>query len=181
MRELVEGLRYSASHPIIRILISYLAVVAVFAAASETFSRRNIFKRDHFACQYCGARKSARDLTIEHVIPQSRGGKTEWTNVVTACRPCNNKKGSKMASISGMGGRASIKKSSMQKDWQSVIKSGIEVLKLNPWDVSTLQALATGCEELELFDAQLVFLRWALVEVTRSACRASDASWGRKV
>ncbi len=53
-------------------------------------SRQNIFKRDGNECQYCG---SVHDLTLDHVMPRSRGGKSTWDNLVTACRRCNSKKG----------------------------------------------------------------------------------------
>ncbi|GAB4239011.1 MAG: HNH endonuclease [Ekhidna sp.] len=53
-------------------------------------SRHNIFKRDGGKCQYCGTNK---DLTLDHVIPRSKGGKSSWTNLVTACKNCNSKKG----------------------------------------------------------------------------------------
>lgn len=53
-------------------------------------TRRNIFKRDSNKCQYCG---STHQLTIDHVIPRSRGGKDTWENLVTACSECNLKKG----------------------------------------------------------------------------------------
>lgn len=53
-------------------------------------SRQNILKRDGHRCVYCGARE---DLTLDHVLPRSRGGTSTWTNLVTACRPCNSKKG----------------------------------------------------------------------------------------
>lgn len=52
-------------------------------------SRHNIFKRDGGKCQYCGTNK---DLTIDHVQPRSKGGKSTWTNLVTACKKCNSKK-----------------------------------------------------------------------------------------
>lgn len=54
-------------------------------------SRREIYRRDNFTCQYCGRR--ADDLTIDHVIPRHQGGKHIWTNVVTACAVCNHRKG----------------------------------------------------------------------------------------
>ena len=54
------------------------------------FTRFNVFLRDRFACQYCGARD---DLTFDHLIPRSRGGHTVWDNVVAACSPCNLRKG----------------------------------------------------------------------------------------
>ena len=50
-----------------------------------TFSRRNLFKRDHFTCQYCGAQPGGGELTIDHVIPRSQGGVTSWSNCVLAC------------------------------------------------------------------------------------------------
>ena len=50
-----------------------------------TFSRRNIAKRDHFVCQYCGAQPGAESITIDHVQPRSQGGTSTWTNCVAAC------------------------------------------------------------------------------------------------
>ncbi len=56
-------------------------------------TRKEIFIRDHYTCQYCGVRSS--NLTIDHVIPRSRGGLHTWDNVVAACQPCNHRKGGK--------------------------------------------------------------------------------------
>lgn len=56
------------------------------------FTRFNLFLRDEFSCQYCGAR---RDLTFDHVVPRARGGTTNWENVVAACSPCNLRKGAR--------------------------------------------------------------------------------------
>ncbi len=53
-------------------------------------SRQNIFKRDGGKCQYCG---STKDLTLDHVIPRSKGGRSSWDNLVSACKNCNSKKG----------------------------------------------------------------------------------------
>ncbi|MFY0689438.1 MAG: HNH endonuclease [Cyclobacteriaceae bacterium] len=53
-------------------------------------TRHNVFKRDNYECQYCGTRK---DLTIDHLVPRSLGGKSNWTNLVTACKGCNSRKG----------------------------------------------------------------------------------------
>ncbi|MCC5943934.1 MAG: HNH endonuclease [Bernardetiaceae bacterium] len=55
-------------------------------------SRQNLFKRDNYQCVYCGERNKAL-LTLDHVIPRSQGGKTSWTNLVTACQRCNSHKG----------------------------------------------------------------------------------------
>ncbi len=60
------------------------------------FTRFNVFLRDQFSCQYCGDPHSTEDLTFDHVIPRSRGGKTTWTNVVSACAPCNLRKGHRL-------------------------------------------------------------------------------------
>jgi 5-methylcytosine-specific restriction endonuclease McrA len=58
------------------------------------FSRQNLYLRDLYTCQYCEDTISGKNLTLDHVIPISRGGKTTWENSVTACRTCNIAKGS---------------------------------------------------------------------------------------
>ena len=63
------------------------------------FTRFNLFLRDGFCCQYCGAK---RELTFDHVVPRARGGVTSWQNVVAACARCNLSKGSKSLAGSGM-------------------------------------------------------------------------------
>ncbi len=59
-------------------------------------SRNNIFYRDDFICQYCATRFLRKELTIDHVIPSSKGGPFTWENLVAACYSCNNKKGDKI-------------------------------------------------------------------------------------
>ena len=61
--------------------------------SNPNFTRFNVFLRDKFACQYCGDKK---DLTFDHLLPKSRGGVTDWENVVTACSTCNVQKGGKL-------------------------------------------------------------------------------------
>lgn len=56
------------------------------------FSRISIYSRDNFTCQYCGAKKRMKELTFDHIIPRSRGGKTNWENITTSCMPCNTRK-----------------------------------------------------------------------------------------
>ena len=60
---------------------------------NPNFTRFNVFLRDKFSCQYCGDKK---DLTFDHLLPKSRGGLTDWNNVVTACSSCNVRKGGKL-------------------------------------------------------------------------------------
>jgi 5-methylcytosine-specific restriction endonuclease McrA len=66
------------------------------------FSRVNIYARDHYRCQYCGRRASISELTYDHVTPRSQGGRTEWTNIVTACYECNRRKGGRTPREAGM-------------------------------------------------------------------------------
>ncbi len=66
------------------------------------FTRFNVFLRDRFTCQYCGQRFPTQDLTFDHVVPRSRGGRTSWTNVVAACSGCNLRKGDLMPNHCGM-------------------------------------------------------------------------------
>jgi 5-methylcytosine-specific restriction endonuclease McrA len=65
-----------------------------------TFTKRNVFIRDRFKCAYCGARREK--LSIDHIIPKSRGGKMTFENCVAACRPCNLKKGGRTPSEARM-------------------------------------------------------------------------------
>jgi len=108
----------------------------------------------------------------------------------------NSKKGSKLAGMKGMGAKTHIKKSKMSKDWPGVIKAGIDLLKLNPWDVATLTDMAIAAAALECNECQLQYLRAALdfnpadVEVNRMCGRVladqglfdqSIACWQRLV
>ena len=79
-------------------LVNY--VIIPFSRMNNMYPTKNlIYKRDKNKCQYCGSTKS---LTIDHVIPRSRGGKDTWENLVVACSPCNVKKGDKMLEHTGM-------------------------------------------------------------------------------
>ena len=70
--------------------------------AAVTFSRRNIFKRDHFTCQYCGVQPGSEELTLDHVIPRSQGGESRWDNCVLACLTCNKRKADRTPEQAGM-------------------------------------------------------------------------------
>ena len=66
------------------------------------FNRRNIFARDANRCQYCGKRFPTSDLSLDHVIPRSRGGRSDWANIVCACLRCNVRKGGRTPREAGM-------------------------------------------------------------------------------
>ncbi|MBC6406506.1 MAG: HNH endonuclease [Rhodospirillales bacterium] len=66
------------------------------------FTRFNVFLRDRFQCQYCGDGLPAEVLTFDHVLPRSRGGRTAWDNVITACQACNLEKANRTPRESGM-------------------------------------------------------------------------------
>ncbi len=66
------------------------------------FCRENVYIRDNFTCQYCSHQFPVRVLTLDHVIPVSKSGPKSWTNVVAACRECNQRKGNKTPKSAGM-------------------------------------------------------------------------------
>ena len=74
----------------------------IASARRPAFTRFNVFLRDRFVCQYCSDSFSSHDLTFDHVVPRSRGGRTTWENVVTACSSCNLLKGNRLPAESGL-------------------------------------------------------------------------------
>jgi len=87
----IRGVSRTFLMPAVAVLIK---VVRVVYRSHVPFSRRNVLIRDQFACAYCGSRE--KPITIDHVIPRSRGGKTDFDNCVACCRTCNHKKGARM-------------------------------------------------------------------------------------
>ena len=69
---------------------------------SRALSRKNLLLRDRNACQYCGVVLPAVELTLDHVLPRSRGGQSSWENLVACCHPCNRKKGNSLPYECGM-------------------------------------------------------------------------------
>lgn len=84
------------AHPLVIRLMNY---VRVPRHVSRRISRRAVFARDGYECQYCGC---TQRLTVDHVVPRSRGGDTSWANVVTSCAPCNHRKGDRLPAEIGM-------------------------------------------------------------------------------
>jgi 5-methylcytosine-specific restriction endonuclease McrA len=84
--------------PIVIRLTSYVRVPR--DAHRRKITRRAVFARDGWTCQYCGGVRGT--LTIDHVIPRSRGGPSSWDNIVTCCAPCNRRKGDRLPRHAGM-------------------------------------------------------------------------------
>lgn len=82
--------------------------------AAVTFSRRNVARRDHHACQYCGAQPGWEAITIDHVVPRARGGASTWTNCVAACVRCNTRKADRTPEQAGM----PLRRRPTRPDWK---------------------------------------------------------------
>lgn len=93
------------------------------------FSRRNIFERDKNTCQYCGKRFAKAELTIDHVVPQSKGGQDSWENLVLACVRCNVKKGNRSPEIAGM----PLRQKPVKPAWLPQLGSRIPTGEFNSW------------------------------------------------
>ena len=70
--------------------------------AAVSFSRRNLFKRDHYTCQYCSEQPGNDELTIDHVLPRAQGGTSTWENCVLACVACNKRKADRTLEQAGL-------------------------------------------------------------------------------
>ena len=84
--------------PIVIRLITYVRVPR--DAHRRKITRRAVFARDRWTCQYCGGIRGT--LTLDHVIPRSTGGASTWDNIVTCCAPCNRRKGDRLPKVAGM-------------------------------------------------------------------------------
>ncbi|MBI3127283.1 MAG: HNH endonuclease [Candidatus Tectomicrobia bacterium] len=81
-------------------VIRLLRFVHIPRTGDIPFSKKNIWRRDNYTCQYCGSMDAV--LTVDHVIPRSRGGLSSWENVLCCCRACNARKGDRLPHEAGM-------------------------------------------------------------------------------
>ena len=101
--EAAEAMLRSESFSLpVPLVIRLVYFVKIPRRISLPVTRRGVLSRDHYTCQYCGATPSRKNLTVDHVIPRSRGGKTTWENVVTACDKCNGRKGNRTPAEAGL-------------------------------------------------------------------------------
>lgn len=89
------------------------------------FSRLNIFIRDAYSCQYCGHTPPKSHLTLDHVVPAVQGGLKDWTNIVTSCKPCNQRKGGRTPEEAGM----KLRKRPVEPSWlpNTKVEIGIQI------------------------------------------------------
>ncbi|MBM4457548.1 MAG: HNH endonuclease [Chloroflexi bacterium] len=97
--ERLHASRTSLPVPLVIRLVYYVRLPRQVTMAP---TRRTVMLRDNFTCQYCGAAPGRLHLTLDHVLPSSRGGQMAWDNVVTACRTCNTRKGGRTPDEAGM-------------------------------------------------------------------------------
>ena len=120
------------SSPTIRIKIPRVIVLMIYDKLPKRqvrFSRKNIFERDNWRCQYCGTKPSKTDLNLDHILPRSKGGKTTWDNIVVSCFPCNSKKGSKTIEQAGLKLKTPPKKPS----WRPTINIPVGLVPHKEW------------------------------------------------
>jgi 5-methylcytosine-specific restriction endonuclease McrA len=96
--EFIRTVRYEIAIPRIIRLLGYDRL----PRQNVKFTRRNLFARDNYKCQYCRKRFKSEDLSLDHVIPRSQFGKTTWENIVCCCIKCNLKKGGRTPEQAGM-------------------------------------------------------------------------------
>jgi hypothetical protein len=93
------------------------------------YSRVNIFARDDFTCQYCGARPHRSELNLDHVVPRSLGGRTTWENVVCSCVDCNRRKGGRTPAQA----RLCLRRSPARPRWSPVVHLTTVDLRYQEW------------------------------------------------
>lgn len=120
----IRSARLAIAPPEVVLLTTYEGL----ARRTVVFSRRNLFKRDRFTCQYCGKRPGTSELTIDHVMPRSRGGLSTWENCVLACVACNARKADRTAREAGLTLRRVLAKPS----WRA-LAPGLSTPRLESW------------------------------------------------
>jgi hypothetical protein len=101
VRDLDESVLRSACLRVLRPHIIVSSDYDGYVVKPVTFSPLNVYKRDKFTCQYCGVQKT-KELSMDHIMPKSRGGATNWMNIVLACTDCNFKKADRTPGEAGM-------------------------------------------------------------------------------
>ena len=122
--EKVNSVRQSFDLPAVIVINRYIK----YRMGDGAPTRQNIIWRDKNLCQYCGDDFKTVELTVDHVLPRSRGGKNTWENLVAACKPCNQKKGAKTTDEADM---HPIRKPYVPKD--TILKNVSETQMSETW------------------------------------------------
>ena len=128
--------------PTLKIKIPRVIVLMLYdklPRRTVSFSRKNIFERDHFQCQYCGIKPPSKRaalrwmeekaLTFDHILPRSRGGKTTWDNIVTSCHDCNKKKGNHTPQEMGW----ALKTKAKKPNWHPTLNIPLKIIPHAEW------------------------------------------------
>jgi hypothetical protein len=93
-------------------------------------SRRHVYMRDEYRCQYCGTQPGIKELNLDHVLPRSRGGRSTWENLVTSCRPCNLSKGWETPEEAGM----KLLKRPVRPNWTMALQLAAQRRRFVEWE-----------------------------------------------
>ena len=135
----IRAVNFEIQVPRVIRLLSY----DLFPRNIVKFNRRNIFLRDENRCQYCGHKYSTQQLSLDHVIPRSQGGQTNWENIVCACLKCNVRKGGRTPYQAGM----KLYKKPVKPKRSPMLSHQLTIVKYESWKQFLDEAYWTG--ELE--------------------------------
>ncbi len=127
--------------PTFRIAVPEVIALNMFGEVpmrEVTFTRKNIFQHYGHRCCYCSRQLTQKDLNLDHILPRSRGGVSDWSNVVPSCIPCNKRKGSRLPKEAGMklsilptrpkarpGAAALVQNGNSREAWRQFIDKGL--------------------------------------------------------
>ena len=123
--EYIQTVQYKIRVPEVILLTFYNGLPQM----EVVFSRRNLYRRDNYTCQYCGCKPGSEELTIDHILARSRGGKSNWENCVLACIKCNHKKSCKTPKEANM----VLLKTPKKPSWSPTIKINVGRRKIS-WE-----------------------------------------------
>lgn len=106
-------------------------------------SRRHVYMRDDYTCQYCGGRPGVKELNLDHVLPRSRGGRSTWENLVTSCRKCNLDKGWSTPEEAGL----RLRKRPVRPSWSMALQLAAQRRRFAEWDPFLVVVLPLSAAE----------------------------------
>lgn len=106
-------------------------------------SRRHVYMRDGYTCQYCGKKPGVKELNLDHVLPRSRGGRSSWENLVTSCRPCNLRKGWSTPDEAGM----RLSRRPVRPSWSMALTLAAQRRRFVEWEPFLLSFAPTEAAE----------------------------------